>query len=259
MQKMSESELDLYIKKEGLDQLIDFFANKDYKEGVYDAVAGKMNIPFPPVKQDLVQLHKLIRDNKFFTVLEFGIGYSSIIICDALYKNQQDFEQLNPQPEIRNRYKFQLFCVDSSLKWIKNVKKFFPTHLKDRLHVSFSRVKIGTYQDQICSYYKSLPDIVPDFIYLDGPDSQKVEGRINGLSFKCLERTVMSGDLLLMESTFLPGTCILVDGRTNNARFLQRNFKRNFKCTWNKDLDTTLFELDEERLGKYNILGKDLF
>ena len=63
----------------------------------------------------------------------------------------------------------------------------------------------------------------------------------------------MSADLLLMESTFLPGTFILVDGRTNNARFLGNNFKRNYEVNWDKDQDVTTFELNEERLGKYNV------
>ena len=259
MHKMSEKELNDYIHKEKLDLLINFDKNKDFQEGVWDAVSGQLSIPLPPVKQDLVQLHKLIRERHFFTVLEFGVGYSTIIIADALRKNQLDFEKLPVEPILRNRYKFQVFSVDSSKKWISHVKKRFPNQLKNRVHISYSRVKIGTYQGQLCSFYEVLPDIVPDFIYLDGPDPQTVEGKINGLSFKCLERTVMAGDLLLMESTFLPGTCILVDGRTNNARFLKRNFKRNFIHVWNKTLDTTWFELDEERLGKYNILGKDLF
>jgi hypothetical protein len=62
-----------------------------------------------------------------------------------------------------------------------------------------------------------------------------------------------------MESTFLPGTFIIVDGRTNNARFLERNFKRNYKVKWSREDDVTTFELIEERLGKYNILGSDFF
>ena len=69
----------------------------------------------------------------------------------------------------------------------------------------------------------------------------------------------MSGDLLLMEPTFLPGTFIIVDGRTNNARFLQRNFARNYSVEWDRDGDVTTFELIEERLGKYNLLGSDFF
>jgi len=64
---------------------------------------------------------------------------------------------------------------------------------------------------------------------------------------------------LLMESTFLPGTFIIVDGRTNNSRFLERNFKRNYEVEWDDEGDITTFELIEERLGKYNLLGSDFF
>jgi hypothetical protein len=69
----------------------------------------------------------------------------------------------------------------------------------------------------------------------------------------------MSGDLLLMEPTMLPGTLILVDGRTNNARFMQHNFQRNWKVERDPQADITTFELIEERLGRYNILGSDPF
>tara|TARA_Y100000310_G_scaffold345042_1_gene461348 strand:+ start:463 stop:702 length:240 start_codon:yes stop_codon:yes gene_type:complete len=79
------------------------------------------------------------------------------------------------------------------------------------------------------------------------------------MSFQCDERTVMSGDLLLMESTFLPGTRILVDGRTNNARFLERNFTRSYNVQWDLEEDITTFDLEEKRLGKYNVLGSDFF
>ena len=79
------------------------------------------------------------------------------------------------------------------------------------------------------------------------------------MTFQCDERTVMAADLLLMESILLPGTFILVDGRTNNARFLKKNFQRNFEMSWDKDGDVTSFELQEERLGKYNILGSDFY
>lgn len=79
------------------------------------------------------------------------------------------------------------------------------------------------------------------------------------MTFQCDERTVMAADLLLMESILLPGTFILVDGRTNNARFLKNNFQRNFEMSWDKDGDVTSFELQEERLGKYNILGSDFY
>ena len=49
----------------------------------------------------------------------------------------------------------------------------------------------------------------------------------------------------------------MVDGRTNNARFLEKNFKIKFEIKWDKEDDITTFELVEDRLGKYNLLGAD--
>jgi len=248
-----------YIETQGLDNLINFKENIDYKEGVYDAVSGDLIVPFPPEPSDLVRLHQTIRQRKCFTVLEFGLGYSTIVIADALQKNHQDWESLRQQPQIRNRFMFQLFSVDASKDWIESMKERFPKQLIDRVHFQCSEVSIGTFNGMLCHYYKNLPDIVPDFIYLDGPFPKDVKGNINGLTFQCDERTVLSADLLLMESTFLPGTFILVDGRTNNARFLERNFSRNYEVKWDRNADITTFELIEERLGKYNLLGSDFF
>jgi hypothetical protein len=213
----------------------------------------------PPHLDDLARIHKLIRDRKSFTVLEFGVGFSSIIIADALKRNKDDWEKIENKPAIRNRFMFKCFSVDSSEKWIEVAKSRIPESLSSFISFQFSKVKIGTFNGQLCHFYESLPDIIPDFIYLDGPDPATVEGTMNGLSFQCTERTVMSGDLLLMESTFLPGTFIIVDGRTNNARFLKNNFKREYKFVWDKAGDVSTFELLEERLGKYNLLGSDFF
>jgi len=246
-----------YIISEGLDKLIDFKENIDYEEKTFDMVGGKLEIPFPPQTDDLVRLHKMVRSRKSFTVLEFGLGYSTIIFADALRKNQEEWEALKDKPEIRNRFMFQLFAVDASKEWINKTRDIVPEKLLDRINFHFSEVEVGQFNGQLCHYYKNLPDIVPDFIYLDGPAPKDVQGNINGLSFKCDERTIMSGDLLLMESTFLPGTFILVDGRTNNVRFLKRNFSREYQINWDREGDITTFELDEDRLGRYNILGTD--
>jgi len=208
---------------------------------------------------DLVRLHSQIRKRKSFTVLEFGVGYSTLIIADALSKNKQDFEKLEPVPKIRNRFLFQCFSVDTSEHWIQVASSRVPDELQEFVHFQYSKVEIGTYNGQLCHFYTSLPDIVPDFIYLDGPDPKAVEGKVNGLSFSCDERTVMSADLLLMESIFLPGTFVLIDGRTNNARFLKNNLKREYHFVWDKVGDVTTIELIEERLGKYNLLGSDYF
>ncbi len=248
-----------YIEGEGLDQLIDFSENIDYQAGVFDLVSGNLKIAIPPEPNDLVRLHQLIRERKSFTVLEFGLGYSTVIIADALQKNQNDWNRLTDKPEVRNRYMFQVFSVDTSREWIGATKERLPESLADRVHLRYSEVEIGTFDGRLCHYYKNLPDIVPDFIYLDGPSPKAVGGALNGMTFACDERTVMSGDLLLMEPILLPGTFILIDGRTNNARFLERHFSRGFKAEWDPEGDVTTFELAEERLGEHNILGSDYF
>jgi hypothetical protein len=245
-----------YINSNGLDVLIDFRMNSSSEPGFKGNVSDD---PFAPEVDDLLRLHKLIRSRKPFTVLEFGTGYSTVMIADALKKNQTEWDALPNKPKIRNRFMFQLFSVDASKRWLDKTKETFPKHLVDLVHFWHSEVEIGTFNGQLCHYYKNIPDVVPEFIYLDGPDPQDVKGNINGLSFGCEERTVMSGDLLLMESTFLPGMFILIDGRTNNARFLERNFSRKYKMKWNRKGDTTTFELVEDRLGRNNILGSDLY
>ena len=254
---MNTEELEEYIITEELNQLIDFSENADWQEGAFDNVSGQLNIPFPPEKADLVRLHKTIRERKSFTVLEFGLGYSTLVMADALAKNERDYQAIEDKPELRNNHLFEIHSVDASAEWIESLSEKIPDHLKSRISITCSDVEIGTFQGQICHYYKKVPNVIPDFIYLDGPAPKDVKGDINGMNFQIDERTVMSGDLLLMEPTFLPGTFIHVDGRTNNCRFLQNNFRRNYLINWNKEGDCTTFELDEERLGKYNIIGKD--
>lgn len=255
---MNQEEATVYWQEEGLDR---YFAEEEESEdwGVYDSVSGLAKRPIPVDKVDLSRIHRLIRQRKSFTVLEFGVGFSSVVIADALKKNREDWNALAETPKIRNRFQFQCFSVDSSEEWLAQSRDRLPEELREFVHFQYSRVEIGTFNGRLCHYYKNLPDIIPDFIYVDGPHPQHVEGTINGMSFQCLERTVMSGDLLLMEPILLPGTFILVDGRTNNARFLQHHFYRNFEVSWDKAGDVTTFELMEERLGKYNLLGSDFF
>ncbi len=168
---------------------------------------------------------------------------------DALQKNEKEWDEISNKPEVRNRKQFEIVAVDGSQEWINHWEKKMPKRLQDRIQLHYSPVEVGTFNGRMCHYYTELPDVVPDFIYLDGPHPKQVEGDINGLTFQCEERTVMAADLLMMEPTFLPGIFILVDGRTNNARFLERNFSRDFKTKRYDSSDITTMELATERLG----------
>ena len=122
-----------------------------------------------------------------------------------------------------------------------------------------SGVSVRKYNESVCHVYDLLPDVVPDFIYLDGLDPADAEGSVSGITFKNLRRTVMAADPLLSESTLLPGFYTLVDGRSNNARFLERELKRDYEVHYDPEADVTTFELKEPRFEKKNIYGWEAY
>ena len=78
-------------------------------------------------------MHALIRQNHSFNVLEFGVGYSTIVIADALAKNEADFDGLSYKPKLRKSRKFIAFSVDTDKNWIKTDDAIF------RLQQPFNR------------------------------------------------------------------------------------------------------------------------
>ena len=81
----------------------------------------------------------------------------------------------------------------------------------------------GCGQGYVSVYYYPRNEFNDCMNYLDGPHPLDPIGKINNVSFQCVERTPISADILYLESTLLPGTTILVDGRVNNVRFLKNN------------------------------------
>lgn len=240
-----------YLKREGLDRYFSFYEDKSLGDPFY-ATSGKAKQAFAPKATDLARLHRLVRQRMAATVLEFGVGFSTLVLADALAKNEADFAAIENRPKLRNTRPFHLFSVDASRHWITETRKLIPKHLSPRVHLSHSAIEAGTFNGRLCHFYKRLPNVVPDFIYLDAPAPKDVKGAVRGLDFSIDERTVMSGDILLMESTLLPKAFILVDGRTNNARFLQHNFQRHFIAAHDPEGDVTTFELDEPPLGRHS-------
>jgi len=70
-----------YIKSNELNKVINFQKINEINE-------NNENEPIPPDLDDLVRLHKIIRKRKCRTILEFGVGYSTVIMADALKKKQ---------------------------------------------------------------------------------------------------------------------------------------------------------------------------
>jgi hypothetical protein len=62
-----------------------------------------------------------------------------------------------------------------------------------------------------------------------------------------------------MEPILVPGTLILIDGRSNNVHFLRKKFYRKWKYKYIRKLDQHLFELIDSSIGKYNSQVNDFY
>lgn len=211
-------------------------------------VDPKVTEPYAPELDDLCRLHWLLTSRHVTTVLEFGLGKSTIIINDALKINRTgDAEYV--RKNLRRSNAFECHSVENNEHWIDEVRN------KNNLtNVTYhkSQLLVSTFSDRICTYYDPIPNICPDFIYLDGPDQHSSIGEIRGLSTRHYDRMPMSGDILTLEHFLLPGTLILVDGRTANARFLRENLQRDWTYHHEINTDQHYFELTEAPLGVYN-------
>ena len=111
---------------------------------------------------------------------------------------------------------------------------------------------MGTFNDRICTFYEALPNVSPDFIYVDGPNQFNIKGDISGWSTRHQDMMPMTGDLLRIEHFLTPGTIVVFDGRTANARFFGANTQRGWTYQYDADCDQHVFVLNEESLGRFN-------
>jgi hypothetical protein len=229
-----------YLKREKILKLI-------------NTLDSKKNNRMQPDVIDLARIHKLIRNYKIFTALEFGIGYSTIVISDALKKNADDYNSVKNKKIVEKNNKFELHSVDSSKKWINNFKKDFNNIIYKNTSIYFSSVYLSKYNDQICSLYKKIPPILPDFIYLDAPDPNTIKNKINNIDYNNSDFVVMSGDILTFENFLLPGCIILVDGRNTNLRFLKNNLRRKWSIIEDYKSSYSFLYLNELPIGKKNL------
>ena len=79
-----------YVKENKLDKLLNAEV-VPVKKGIYESVDPSVVAPKSPEWDDLVRLHRLVRTRKVTTVLEFGCGHSTVVLADALAKNEREF------------------------------------------------------------------------------------------------------------------------------------------------------------------------
>ncbi|MDA8796596.1 hypothetical protein N9N06_03940 [Aquiluna sp.] len=250
-----------FHQKLGLEVLPSADLEEKAKKSPYFSVDPGNEEAFPAELDDLIRLHYLVTSRKVTTILEFGVGKSTVVLDDALQANKTQHLEFVSE-HLRRTNAFECHSVDNNLSWINVCKESAPTETVTYTH---SELNVSTFNDRICTFYELLPNIAPDLIYLDGPDQFSAQGSIRGITTTHPDRLPMVGDLLAMEHFLLPGTLIVVDGRSANARFMKANFQRNWSHEYIAEYDQHFFELLEPPLGVFNkrqiefCLGDDYF
>ena len=179
---------------------------------------------------DVANLHKIVCRLRPKTILEFGCGFSTLAMAHALKMNRDSTGKGG-----------KLFVVEAVEKWADNVRGKLGD-LEEFVEIRTSEPRICQLNGHVCHTYVNLPNVRPDFIYLDGPDPKDVTGDINGISIAGL-KFVCAADPLLYEWGFYPGFQMLVDGRFANVEFLKKNLKRKYRIRSSAVHSNALFTL----------------
>ncbi len=111
-----------YIVKNKLDSLLnvnledynDLTEKKQY--GIYDLVDPTNKTPYAPELDDLARLHHIAITRKVITVLEFGTGFSTLVLADALYKNQKKYSKY-VKNNLRCSNPFEVHSIDANQEY----------------------------------------------------------------------------------------------------------------------------------------------
>ncbi len=251
---LKSKDLENFFIKKNLKLIVDL--SKKKKLSVNQLI---VKASYLPEMRDLYNLYQYVVINKRTTILEFGSGWSTLIFALALSKLADKYS--NEVKKLRRNNAFELIVVETSKKHLNITKnrilklnKFLKFSKKIKIKYFLTEVEMTTFNNKICTQYKKLPLINPDFIYLDGPDQFNVKKEINGISTRHKDMMPMVSDILKFEYFYTPGTIIVSDGRGANVSFLRDNFKRNWKYINKKKDDQHIFLLNEPALGKYSEL-----
>ena len=245
-----------------LSNIKNFFINLGLEEMVNQSVSRDLNVnemkvdnPYKPDLKDLYRLYFFILNNKRTTVMEFGSGWSSLVMALALTELKKKYS--STISKLRRNNPFELFIIENEKKYFsiskKRLKKF-SKKINIKINYLSTDVIMTTYKGIISTEYRKLPLCNPDFIYLDGPDQFNIKGDCNGISIRHIDMMPMNSDILKIEYFLVPGTIVVVDGRGANSNFLKNNLQRKWSYKYDKMFDQHIFVLNDQSIGRYNDL-----
>jgi len=201
---------------------------------------------FPYDVDDLYFLYTLVRNTCAISVLEYGSGWSTLALSRAISENRASFGKAY---EFEHPNPFELLSVDASKRWQSVALSRLQREYGSVVSTCLAPANLVDYSGQVASVFDGVPAFTPDVVYVDAPDPQQVTGQLRGSDAACLNEIPNAADLLFREFSLWPGTVIVLDGRTSNARFLHKNFRRNWQWLHDPYGDRTTFRLDEPPLG----------
>ena len=242
---VGQKEQEQYLESVGLGSIIEpsHTPEATVNQMIYETTA-------PPILVDQYRLHRFIVLNKRTTVLEFGCGWSSLVMAHAIEENRKKYSK--DVTYLRRNNPFEVLSIDNERKYLAIAEDRTKCAGLTNITFHFSTIFMTTFNGRLSTQYKNLISFSPDFIYVDGPDQFNVTGSVNGLTTAHKYFMPMSSDILLIEHFLTPGTIIVFDGRGANARFVKENLQRNWTYTYDETFDHHVLFLDEEPLGKWN-------
>ena len=114
--KLNDKNIKTFFRKKGLTDLIQSSDKKGKK--VNEMVLSK---PYKPEIRDLYNLYSYIILNKRITVLEFGSGWSSLVIALALDELKKKYSK--EVARLRRNNPFELFIVENEKKFLNITRK----------------------------------------------------------------------------------------------------------------------------------------
>ena len=180
------------------------------RHGLLPILAERADGAFPPHWGDLWYLYREIRRRRPRAVLEFGCGFSTLVIARALADNRRDHGDEG------------IFCsVDCSEEWANAARAALPGDLAPFCRITHSPLVTEERHGRRVFRHDVLPDISPDFVYLDGPEFP--EGLPRG--------DHIAADLLAIEPRLPARFFGIIDGREQNVRFLGAHLTGEYTIT----------------------------
>jgi hypothetical protein len=168
---------------------------------------GKLHpVSYQPDWSDLLNIYELGRRRRPKIVIEFGSGCSTLMFAKALADNGSG----------------HLYSIETSEHFKKRTESYLPASLRPFVELIHSDIEFGQMAGEKVMWHRTIPDVSPNLVYIDGPDYQDFSADVE-----------IQADGVMLEPKAQLDYTILIDGRKQTFEFTRRNLRRNYKTTKN--------------------------